>query len=63
MTYRTLQGIAALALAASFPALVYLLAIHVMQAAMRIFGIPDFRYYAPCRWDQKGALQNSKWDP
>jgi hypothetical protein len=54
MTYRRLQAIAALVLAASFFASVYLgtrakleiLAFHVLQAAKRIFGIPDFRYYA-----------------
>jgi hypothetical protein len=54
MTYRRLQAIAALVLAASFFASVYLgtkakleiLALQVLQAAKRIFGIPDFRYYA-----------------
>ena len=54
LTYRRLQAIAALVLAASFFAAVYLgsrakleiLAFHVLQAAKRVFGIPDFRYYA-----------------
>jgi len=54
LSYRRLQAIAALVLAASFFAAVYLgsrakleiLALHVLQAAKRIFGIPDFRYYA-----------------
>jgi hypothetical protein len=54
LTYRRLKTIAALVLAASFFAAVYLgtrakleiLALHVLQAAKRIFGIPNFRYYA-----------------
>jgi hypothetical protein len=54
LTYKRLQAIAALVLAASFFAAVYLgsrakleiLALHVLKAAKRIFGIPDFRYYA-----------------
>jgi hypothetical protein len=54
LTYRRLQAMSALVLAASFFAAVYLgsrakleiLALHVMKAAKRIFGIPDFRYYA-----------------
>ena len=54
MTYQRLQTIAALVLAASFFAAVYLgrrakleiLAQHVLKAAKRIFGMPDFRYYA-----------------
>ena len=54
LTYQRLQAIAALVLAASFFAAVYLgsrakleiLAYHVLKAAKRIFGIPDFRYYA-----------------
>jgi hypothetical protein len=54
LTYRRLRTISALVLAASFFAAVYLgtrakleiLALHVLQAARRIFGIPDFRYYA-----------------
>ena len=48
------EAMAALVLAASFFAAVYLgsrakleiLAYHVLKAAKRIFGIPDFRYYA-----------------
>lgn len=54
LTYRRLQAMAALVLAASYFAAVYLgsrakleiLAFHVLKAAKRIFGIPDFRYYA-----------------
>jgi len=54
LSYRRLQAIAALVLAASFFAAVNLgsrakleiLALHVLQSAKRIFGIPDFRYYA-----------------
>ncbi len=54
LTYRRLRNIAALVLAASYFAAVWLgakakleiLAMHVMDAAKRIFGIPDFRYYA-----------------
>ena len=54
LTYQRLQAVAALVLAASFFAAVYLgrrakleiLALHVLKAAKRIFGIPDFRYYA-----------------
>jgi len=54
LTYPRLQAMAALVLAASFFAAVYLgsrakleiLAYHVLKAAKRIFGIPDFRYYA-----------------
>jgi hypothetical protein len=54
LTYRRLQSIAALVLAASFFAAVYvgarakleILALSVLQAAKRVFGIPNFRYYA-----------------
>ncbi len=54
LTYRRLKNIAALVLAASYFAAVWLgtktkleiLALHVMDAAKRVFGIPDFRYYA-----------------
>jgi hypothetical protein len=54
ITYGRLQAIAALVLAASFFASVYLgtrakleiLPLHVLQATKRIFGIPDFRYHA-----------------
>jgi len=54
LTYKRLQAIAAFVLAASFFAAVYLgrraklkiLAFNVLKAAKRIFGIPDFRYYA-----------------
>ena len=54
MTYQRLQNMASLALAASFFAVVYLgyrakleiLSAHVLEAAKRIFGIPDLRYYA-----------------
>jgi len=54
LTYRRLKNMAALVLAAAFFAAVHLglkikmevLAMHVMDAAKRIFGIPNFRYYA-----------------
>lgn len=54
LTYRRLKNMSALVLAAAFFAAVHLglkvkmevLAIHVMDAAKRIFGIPNFRYYA-----------------
>jgi hypothetical protein len=54
LTYQRLQAISSLVLAASFFAAVYvgtrakleILAFHVLKAAKRIFGIPDFRYYA-----------------
>ena len=54
LSYRRLQAIAALVLAASYFAAVYLgssaklqiLALHLLQGAKRLFGIPDFRYYA-----------------
>lgn len=54
LTYGRLQAMAALVLAASYFAALYLgykdklgiLAFHVLKAAKRIFGIPDFRYYA-----------------
>ncbi len=54
LTYRRLKNMATLVLAASYFAAVWLgaktkleiLAMHVMNAAKRIFGVPDFRYYA-----------------
>ena len=54
LTYQRLKNMAALVLAACFFAAVHLghkpkleiLAIHAIIAAERIFGIPDFRYYA-----------------
>ena len=54
LTYQRLKNMAALVLAACFFAAVYLghkpkleiLAMHAIIAAERIFGIPDFRYYA-----------------
>jgi len=54
MTYNRLKNMATMVLAASYFAAVWLgaktkmeiLALHVMVAAKRIFGIPDFRYYA-----------------
>jgi hypothetical protein len=54
MSYERLRNMASLVLAASFFAAVYLgqrakleiLGYHVLRAAKRIFGIPDFRYYA-----------------
>jgi len=54
LTYKRLRAIAALVLAASFFAAVYLgtkaklkiLAFNVLKVAKRILGIPDFRHYA-----------------
>jgi hypothetical protein len=54
MTYRRLQNMAALVLAAAFFTAVrigykpkiQILALHALNASQRIFGIPDFRYYA-----------------
>jgi len=54
MTYERLKNMAALVLAASFFAAVHIghkpkleiLALHALNAAQRIFGIPSFRYYA-----------------
>ena len=54
LTYNRLKNMATLVLAASYFAAVWLgtktklniLAMHAMSAAKRIFGIPDFRYYA-----------------
>lgn len=54
LTYERLRNMMGLVLAASYFAAVYLgvrakleiLVTHVLKAAKRIFGIPDFRYYA-----------------
>ena len=54
LTYPRLQNMMALVLAVSYFAVVYLgiktklrvLARHVLRAARRLFGIPDFRFYA-----------------
>lgn len=54
LTYRRLQNMALLVLVAAYFTAVRLgaqtklriLALHVLKAAKRIFGIPDFRYYA-----------------
>lgn len=54
LTYTRLKNMAVLVLAASYFAAVWLgkktrlniLALHTVHAAKRIFGIPDFRYYA-----------------
>jgi len=54
MTYQRLKNMAALVLAASFFAAVHIgqrpklmiLTLHALNAAQRIFGIPNFRYYA-----------------
>jgi hypothetical protein len=54
LTYDRLRNMMGLVLAASFFAAVYLgfrvrmkiLVAHVLKASKRIFGIPDFRYYA-----------------
>ncbi len=53
-TYTRLKNMAVLVLAASYFAAVWLgektklniLALHTVRAAKRVFGIPDFRYYA-----------------
>ena len=68
LTYSSLQNMMGFVLAASYFAAVYLgsqiklkiLAEHVLTAAKRLFGIPDFRYYALAdgihsilyRWDR-----------
>ena len=54
LTYERLKNMMALVLAAVHFAAVYLgtrpkleiMAVHIMRAAKRIFGVPDFRYYA-----------------
>ena len=54
MTYQRLKNMAVLVLAASFFTAVHIgyrakmeiLALHALEASQRIFGIPDFRYYA-----------------
>ncbi|MGM0466288.1 MAG: hypothetical protein ACQERH_07630 [Acidobacteriota bacterium] len=54
LTYRRLLNMMALVLAVTYFAMVYLglkiklrvLARHVLTAARRLFGIPDFRFYA-----------------
>lgn len=54
LTYERLRNMMGLVLATSYFAAVYLgvrakleiLVTHVLKAAKRIFGIPDFRYYA-----------------
>ena len=54
LTYRRLQNMMALILAVAYFAMVYLgiktklrvLARHVLKAARRLFGIPDFRFYS-----------------
>ncbi len=54
MTYQRLKNMAALVLAAAFFTAVrigykpkiQILALHALNASQRIFGIPDFRYYA-----------------
>jgi hypothetical protein len=54
LTYRRLQNMMALVLAVTYFTMVYLgiktklrvLAHHVLRAARRLFGIPDFRFYA-----------------
>jgi len=54
LTYRRLQNMMGLILAVAYFAMVYLgiktklrvLARHVLKAARRLFGIPDFRFYA-----------------
>ncbi len=54
LTYQRLKNMATLFLATSYFSMVWLgaktklaiLSMHVMKASKRIFGIPDFRYYA-----------------
>jgi len=54
LTYQRLKNMATMLLAASYFSMVWLgaktkltiLSMHVMEASKRIFGIPDFRYYA-----------------
>jgi len=54
LTYERLKNMAALVLAAAFLTAVrigykrklQILALHALKASQRIFGIPDFRYYA-----------------
>ena len=54
LTYRRLQNMMALVLAVTYFTMVYLgiktklrmLSNHVLKAARRLFGIPDFRFYA-----------------
>lgn len=54
LTYRRLQNMMALVLAVTYFTMVYLgikmklrvLAKHVLKAARRLFGVPDFRFYA-----------------
>jgi hypothetical protein len=54
LTYSRLQNMASLVLAAAYftavrlgtQAKLKILALHVLKAAKRVFGIPDFRYYA-----------------
>jgi hypothetical protein len=54
MTYQRLKNMAALVLAAAYFVAVHIgytpkleiLTLHALKAAKRIFGIPDFRYYA-----------------
>jgi hypothetical protein len=54
LTYKRLQNMMALVLAVTYFTMVYLgiktklrvLARHVLKAARRLFGIPDFRFYA-----------------
>ena len=65
MTYQRLRNLTALVLAAAFFTAVHLgaktkltvLALHALKAAKRLFGIPNFRYYAPGRWNQSNPLQ------
>jgi hypothetical protein len=55
LTYGRVQNMASLVLAPAYftavrigtQAKLKILALHVLKAAKRVFGIPDFRYYAP----------------
>ena len=78
LTYDRLRNMMGLVLAASYFAAVYLgvrakmeiLVMHVLKASKRIFGIPDFRYYAIAdgirellhRYD-KGVLKDPVFAP
>ena len=58
LTYRRLQNMMALVLAVTYFTMVYLgiktklkvLSRHVLKTARRLFGIPDFRFYALAGW-------------
>jgi hypothetical protein len=65
LTYVRLQNMRALALAAAYFTMAYLnlrtqlrvLTGHLLRAARRVFGIPDFRFYALADWDQGASVR------